>query len=318
MTKEERKLYNKKYYEKNKELILSKQKISGKEYYEKNKERIKERNKQWKEQNKESISAKGREYYEKNKEQIKENSKKWREQNKERNSEIIKQWRHKNREHVNALQREWNKNNSERVREISINNYRNHKESFKARHERWLEQNKDYYKEYNKLYTPYYNITHKKRTNIMKEHWTETLDGIDDQIAKLKQLKQSIIEKTNLTDEEQTEQTEPTVDRYGFRKYEKRVYYDLPEYQEVKDYRNMNHVPLEGASNYELYENGELFSRKEGRFIDGHTSDNSGEIVWKVVGDDGNLIFIRRKLEMKKCFPDFKEKIKSRHGLQYS
>ena len=148
----------------------------------------------------------------------------------------------------------------------------------------------------------------------MEMNWTKALNEIDDQIAKLNQIKQSIIENANVTEE----QTEPEVDRYGFRKHERRVYYDLPEYQEARDYSNMKHVPIEGAKNYELYENGELFSRKEGRFIDGKIQNNCGDVVWTVLDDNGEFVDIWQRFEMETYFPEYKQKIKSRHGLQYS
>lgn len=255
---------------------------------------------------------------EKRKKWNREFQKKWRQKNKERSKEIYKRSREKHKEKRDEYDRQWRKNNKERLKERDAGYRKNNKEYREAIRQSSLEyfhNHREHYKEYIKLYEPYYRLTHKKGNNIMKTHWTEQLEKIDKQIAKLNQLRESIIEATS---EPEEEQIEPTIDRYGFKKNERRVYYDLPEYQEVRDYRNMNHVPLEGASNYELYENGELFSRKEGRFVDGIIANNSGDVIWKVIGDDGTIIDIWRKMEMKRCFPEFKEKIKSRHGLQYS
>lgn len=244
--------------------------------------------------------------------------KKWRKKNKERSNEIYKRYRKNNKESCLERDRKYREKNKERLKERDAGYRKNNKEyreSIRQHSLEYFHNHREHYKEYIKLYEPYYRLTHKKGNNIMKTHWTEQLEKIDKQIAKLNQLRESIIEATS---EPEEEQIEPTIDRYGFKKNERRVYYDLPEYQEVRDYRNMNHVPLEGASNYELYENGELFSRKEGRFVDGIIANNSGDVIWKVIGDDGTIIDIWRKMEMKRCFPEFKEKIKSRHGLQYS
>ena len=75
MDKEQRKLYNKEYYEKNKDKI--------KEYYEKNKDKIKE-------------------YYEKNKDKIKEVNKEYREKNKDKIKEVNKEYREKNKDKIRA------------------------------------------------------------------------------------------------------------------------------------------------------------------------------------------------------------------------
>ena len=106
--KEQKKAYNKEYYEKNREKKkeyreANKEKI--KEYYEKNREKKKEKNKEWYENNKEYIKTykkewyenhkdqskeRIKEYYENNKEQIKEKSKEYYENNKEKSKEYFK------------------------------------------------------------------------------------------------------------------------------------------------------------------------------------------------------------------------------------
>ena len=81
MNKEEKKEYNRKWYEENKEKISeqkrkyceeNKEKISEqkRKYYEENKEKIKEYNRKYCEENKEKKSEQKRKYYEENKEKI--------------------------------------------------------------------------------------------------------------------------------------------------------------------------------------------------------------------------------------------------------
>ena len=86
MTKEEKKEYNKKYREKNKDL----KKQSDREYYEKNINSIREYQKKWRENNQQYIKEYkkkwGKENYLKNKEKRKEYYKLWYERNKD-NSE---------------------------------------------------------------------------------------------------------------------------------------------------------------------------------------------------------------------------------------
>ena len=91
MTEEERKQYNKEYYEKNKEY----HKKYGKKYREKNKEQIKERMNKYNEKNKERVSKRQKEYYEKNKEKIAENGKKYYEKNKEKLKQYQKEYHKK-------------------------------------------------------------------------------------------------------------------------------------------------------------------------------------------------------------------------------
>jgi len=62
-------------------------KAYDKEYYEKNREKKKEKNKEWHENNKEYIKTYKKEWYENNKENIKEQRKEYRENNKEKSKE---------------------------------------------------------------------------------------------------------------------------------------------------------------------------------------------------------------------------------------
>ena len=65
---EEKKAYNKAYYERNRERLLSQSKSNGKKYYEKNKKEITAREKSYREVNKEKIAARKKDYFKKNKE----------------------------------------------------------------------------------------------------------------------------------------------------------------------------------------------------------------------------------------------------------
>ena len=148
----------------------------------------------------------------------------------------------------------------------------------------------------------------------MNKNWKEMVEEIDAKIEKLTALKKSIIElNSELNGEANFEENfegvgEPEVkvkvevDRYGFKKGEKRVYYDLPDNKPYHNYKKMKHVPLEGAPDYELYENGELFSRNEGRFLAGEVRNNCGDVVWTVIDENGRYIEIWKRFEMEKCF----------------
>ena len=65
---EEKKAYNKAYYERNRERLLSQSKSNGKKYYEKNKKEITAREKSYREANKEKIADRKKNYFKKNKE----------------------------------------------------------------------------------------------------------------------------------------------------------------------------------------------------------------------------------------------------------
>lgn len=76
-------LYNKNYYEKNKESISNYQKKYSKDYYKKNKDKLDNYTKEYKEKNKERISDYQKDYYKKNKDKIDNYSKEYNEKNKE-------------------------------------------------------------------------------------------------------------------------------------------------------------------------------------------------------------------------------------------
>jgi len=82
-TYEERKEYDKEYYELNRQIINEKAKENHKEYYELNKDKIKEKVKEYREANKDKIKEKAKEYREENKEHLKEQKKEYREANRQ-------------------------------------------------------------------------------------------------------------------------------------------------------------------------------------------------------------------------------------------
>lgn len=121
MTKEERKKYNKEYYEKHRE--ENKQKINefNKKYYEENKEKIKQ-------------------YREDNKDKIKELKKKRYKENKEYYENYYKN----NKEKVKNLNKEYYKNNKEKVKKLKEGHYKENKEKYVLSAKKWREKNKNW------------------------------------------------------------------------------------------------------------------------------------------------------------------------------
>ena len=93
MTKEEKREYNKRYYQANRETILKQQ--QG--YRLTNKEEKKEHRKQYRQANREKIRKRKHEYYLKNRGEEIENVERWREENPERTREIGRKHNHKRR-----------------------------------------------------------------------------------------------------------------------------------------------------------------------------------------------------------------------------
>ena len=87
-TKEQRREYDKEYYENHKEKIVKRKKI----YREANKEKEAEQKKKYNEANKEERAKYAREYRKKNKEKVSATSKKWREKNKEERANYHKEY----------------------------------------------------------------------------------------------------------------------------------------------------------------------------------------------------------------------------------
>ena len=138
--KEARRLYNKQYYEKNKE----QQKEKRKEYVEKNKELIKEKAKLRYEANKEKIKEQVKKYREVNQNLIKERAKK----HYDANAEALKQWqkeyREANKEMLLEEKRQYYIENKEKIQERKRVYRHAHRDGFatrnKRRHERLVAQ----------------------------------------------------------------------------------------------------------------------------------------------------------------------------------
>ena len=77
--------------------------LSDKKYYEKNKEKLLQRQKEYNQENKEKILQYQKEYCEQNREKIKEYKKQYREQNKEK----INEYYHDNREKISQQQKQY-------------------------------------------------------------------------------------------------------------------------------------------------------------------------------------------------------------------
>lgn len=92
MTKEERREYDKQYYEANKDKV--------KEYYQANKDKKREYDKQYHEANKEKKSKQKKQYYQANKEKLREYNKQWKLDNKDKIKEKRKKYREANKDKV--------------------------------------------------------------------------------------------------------------------------------------------------------------------------------------------------------------------------
>lgn len=124
----ERKLYFKKWREKNKEKCT----LYGKKKYENNKEKYILNAKEWYKKNKEKKLKQVKEWRLKNKEKIVLSGKKWLEKNRERNILVRREWYKKNKEKRLKQLKEWRLKNKEKCKQLSKN---------------WYEKNKKYIRE---------------------------------------------------------------------------------------------------------------------------------------------------------------------------
>ena len=99
---ENRKEYDKKYYEDNKDEILKKQK----KYYENNKDEISEKRKEYRQHNPEKIKEGNKKYYEKNKDKILEKRKEYRQHNPEKKKESNKKYYENNKDEISEKRKE--------------------------------------------------------------------------------------------------------------------------------------------------------------------------------------------------------------------
>ena len=130
-----RKEYQKKYREKNKEKII----LKSKKWYEKNKEKYLLNQKKKYYENKEIFLKKAKKWKEKNKEKWLLYAKKFREENKEKYKQLYKNWYKKNKEKKLKKTQEWREKNKEKYKQLSKNWYEKNKKHIR-------EKNKERYK----------------------------------------------------------------------------------------------------------------------------------------------------------------------------
>ena len=97
----------------NEDLRREKNNEKNKKRYWKNPQAERERNKRYREENKDRINEKGREYYLKNKDKINERQRKYRENNKDKIRERKRKYYLKNKDKIKAKQKEYSENKKE-------------------------------------------------------------------------------------------------------------------------------------------------------------------------------------------------------------
>jgi len=110
-----------------------------KEYYENNKDKIKEHNKEYRDNNREKIKV----YYENNKEKIKEFGKVYYENNKEK----IKEYRDNNKVKMKEYNKEYYENNKDKIKEKDRLYYENNKDKKNQQSKVYRDNNKERKKE---------------------------------------------------------------------------------------------------------------------------------------------------------------------------
>ena len=128
---ENKREYEKKYYEQNKEKI--------KQYYEQNKDDIAEKVKKYQEKNKDKIAKKKKKYYEQNKDEVAEKMKKYYEQNKDDIAEKMKKYQEQNKDKIAKKKKKYYEQNKDEVAEKMKKYYEQNKEKIKQ----YFVQNKD-------------------------------------------------------------------------------------------------------------------------------------------------------------------------------
>jgi hypothetical protein len=113
---------------------FGKQKATKDGYTYKCKSCMSEYNRQWREENKETVREYNRQWREENRERIKQ----YRQENRETAKEYNKQYRQENRETVREYNRQWREENREYNRQY----YQENKEAILERRRRWREENK--------------------------------------------------------------------------------------------------------------------------------------------------------------------------------
>ena len=154
VTKEERKLNVKKYYEEHKESIIN----QHREYVKENKEKIHEyrkvyneqnaedRNaysKKWKEENPEQAAETRKQYYETHKEEILEKCKRYVEENKEVVAERKRKWTEENKDKLKENNKEYRNEKKEVIQEKGKQYYEENKELIRQKQKEYNEKNKE-------------------------------------------------------------------------------------------------------------------------------------------------------------------------------
>ena len=104
----------------------------SKEYSEKNKERLAEKQKEWREENKDKILE-------------------WREENKDKILEYSEKNYEKNKEKIAKKHKEYYENNKEKIAKQMKEYHKKNKEKLVEYNKEWRKDNKEYHKEYNKI-----------------------------------------------------------------------------------------------------------------------------------------------------------------------
>lgn len=125
--------------EKNRE----KSKETSRQWREKNLEKTRETSRRWAKENPERHAEKSRRWAENNREKTVEMSRRWREHNPDKAAASGRRWRENNRERVLAKVKQWAINNKEKVNESNRRWAKNNPEKVTDRRRRWQRSNPD-------------------------------------------------------------------------------------------------------------------------------------------------------------------------------
>lgn len=146
--------YNKKYYQNNKEKIITQNKEYNKRnrdkiikryknYYETNKDQILKHNKEYYQNNKDVILNNQKLYYEQNKEGVAKKQQNYYENNKARILKYHQDYYQKNKEKIRTYQKKWEKANKRKVIEFRKTYYEINKKEIRNRIDEWRKNNPD-------------------------------------------------------------------------------------------------------------------------------------------------------------------------------
>ena len=111
-----------------KECRKKQQQEQGKKYYQDNRENLLSKNKEWRKENCEQIAEHNKEYYKINKEEINGKNKKYYEDNCERINKQTKEYRRNNRELIVERKKKYREDNKEKIAEHSKEQYEKNRE----------------------------------------------------------------------------------------------------------------------------------------------------------------------------------------------